>query len=283
MTKVYLLKGLPGSGKSTWAKDFCSNNPRSIRINKDDIRKMFSAKWNNDLEDLVLKVRDHTLINAIHKRYDNIIIDDTNFSPKHESFVKGIANSFECEFEVKFFDTPLEECIANDLKRLDSVGKDVIMDMYRKYVHPLPPITQRDYNKVPAIIVDIDGTLAHMDGKRSPYDYSKVDGDRCDEIIRAIVNDYSDIDIKIIVVSGRKDDCEGITRQWLDNNRVDYDLLFMRKSDDTREDSIVKKEIYQTLIEPYYDVFFVLDDRDRVVRMWRELGLKTLQVNEGNF
>lgn len=283
MSKITLLKGLPASGKSTWAKHFCQDNKKSIRINKDDLRKMFSAHWNHDIEKLVISARDYIAETAIHMGFDNVIIDDTNFAPQHEEKMQSIANSIGCEYEEMMFEAPVEECIKRDLKRADSVGKDVIMDMYRKYVKPLPPIIDFGLSKEPAIIVDIDGTLAHMDGKRSPYDYSKVYHDRCDLPIKMIVNDYKQMGVKIIVVSGRKDDCEDITRQWLEDNMVEYDLLYMRKSDDSREDSIVKEEIYKNFIEPYYSVLFVLDDRDRVVRMWRELGLKCLQVNEGNF
>ena len=57
----------------------------------------------------------------------------------------------------------------------------------------------------------------------------------------------------------------------------------MRKEGDHRRDSIVKKEIYDTLIKDEFDVEFVLDDRQQVVDMWREIGLKCLQVAEGNF
>jgi hypothetical protein len=52
---------------------------------------------------------------------------------------------------------------------------------------------------------------------------------------------------------------------------------------DMRNDSIVKEEIYEEHIKPRFNVRFVLDDRDRVVKMWRENGLKVLQVAEGDF
>jgi hypothetical protein len=57
----------------------------------------------------------------------------------------------------------------------------------------------------------------------------------------------------------------------------------MRKQGDFRRDSIVKKEIYDNDIKGKFDVEFVLDDRQQVVDMWREIGLKCLQVAPGNF
>lgn len=135
--------------------------------------------------------------------------------------------------------------------------------------------------KEKAIIVDIDGTLAHMNG-RSPYDYTKVSTDFVDPVIRDLVNRYVDTHT-IIVVSGRMNECYGDTLQWLIENQILNDLLYMRAQDDKREDSIIKSEIFYKHIFPKYDVDFVLDDRNRVVEMWRKLGLKCLQVAEGNF
>jgi hypothetical protein len=57
----------------------------------------------------------------------------------------------------------------------------------------------------------------------------------------------------------------------------------MRKYGDFRQDSIVKREIYERFIAPDYDILCVLDDRNSVVSMWREIGLTCLQVAEGDF
>lgn len=136
--------------------------------------------------------------------------------------------------------------------------------------------------KPTAIIVDIDGTLAHR-GNRSPYDETKVINDSVDGTIKKLVSLLSVDDNIIILLSGRHESCRPDTIQWLNNKCIDYDKLFMRKTDDNRNDAVVKEEIYKELIEPYYDIEFVLDDRNRVVDMWRGIGLKCLQVADGNF
>ena len=58
--------------------------------------------------------------------------------------------------------------------------------------------------------------------------------------------------------------------------------MFMRPKDDYRKDSLVKKEIYNNELSKY-NVLFVYDDRNQVVDMWRELGVKVFQVEPGNF
>jgi hypothetical protein len=118
---------------------------------------------------------------------------------------------------------------------------------------------------------------------RSPYDESKVIEDYVDETIKDIVDTYAENGFHILVVSGRHDSCMGDTDKWLNVNAIHHDRLLMRKTGDDRKDYIVKKEIYDEYIKGKYNVTFVLDDRDQVVQMWREQGLKTLQVAEGDF
>lgn len=42
MPKLILCRGIQGSGKTTWAKQYCKEHPNTIRVNRDDIRQMFS-------------------------------------------------------------------------------------------------------------------------------------------------------------------------------------------------------------------------------------------------
>lgn len=211
-----------------------------------------------------------------------------------EPALRAIAEETGAEFEVKdFTDVKLATCIQRDYERPNSVGEQVIRTMYNSFIRKKGHVAQ--YVKPPynedlpnCIIVDIDGTLAHI-VDRSPYDYTKVSEDIVDENVAQIVRKYAQRDIQdlpdtyIIVVSGREDACRTETEQWLADNHIPYDEFYMRKHDDNRNDAIVKKEIYDEFIKPRFNVRFVLDDRDRVVKMWREEGLKVLQVAEGDF
>lgn len=134
------------------------------------------------------------------------------------------------------------------------------------------------------IICDIDGTLAHM-LDRSPYDPTKYHTDYADEVVVDIVKKYHADGYQIVICSGRDDTYMDVTEAWLQSNEVPYHEIFMRKAGDKRNDAIVKQEIWENDISGSgrFDVFFVLDDRNRVVEMWREQGLKVLQVAEGDF
>ncbi|HEY7419348.1 MAG TPA: hypothetical protein VH593_29460 [Ktedonobacteraceae bacterium] len=132
-----------------------------------------------------------------------------------------------------------------------------------------------------ALICDIDGTLAHMNG-RGPFEWDKVGEDLVDEPVADLLRRYAGEHV-IILVSGRSEECRDLTLQWLRENMVFYDLLYMRQPLDYRADRIVKREIYERDIQPHYSITFCLDDRNQAVACWRELGLKCFQVAPGDF
>lgn len=291
--KIIILRGLPASGKSLWAKKFIKDNPNYIRVNKDDIRAMMSGEWSKDKERLVIEIRDSVIRDAlIHGK--SIIVDDTNFNTQHIEDIEELSRQVNYDlmdedlfgFEVKEFNTPVWECIERDSKRENPVGAKVIWKMYNQYLahaeHEKKSKWLQQKGKPKVLIVDIDGTLAHMNN-RTPYDYTKVKNDFCDVFIKDIVEKYDKDGFLILIVSGREDSCYDETKRWLYENDIPYDRLFMRKTEDKRSDDIIKKEIYENEIEPFYSVFFCLDDRDRVVKLWRSLGLKCLQVEFGSF
>jgi len=69
-------------------------------------------------------------------------------------------------------------------------------------------------------------------------------------------------------------------QDWLYKHSLPIDLLIMREGGDQRIDSTVKQEMYFEQIEPYFNVLLVVDDRQQVVDMWRDLGLRVLQVKD---
>jgi predicted kinase len=279
MPKLLMLKGLPASGKSTHAKELAASG--WVRTNKDDLRAMLNdSNWSKSNEAAVLRLRDFIVLDAL-KRGKNVVVDDTNFAPIHEETLKKLAQDNKAGFEVKFFDTPLEECIKRDLKRPNSVGERVIKKMYNDYLKPAPAVYTAPEGAQYAVICDIDGTLAHMTD-RSPYDWSRVDEDTVDRVVRSIFN--GQLGVRKILLSGRDSVCREATERWLYLNSVDYDDLFMRAEGDNRKDSVVKRELFDEHIRDKYNVLFVLDDRNQVVDMWRdELGLKCFQVAPGDF
>jgi uncharacterized HAD superfamily protein len=136
--------------------------------------------------------------------------------------------------------------------------------------------------KEKAVIVDIDGTVATRTN-RDPYDYSKVLDDAVKPDVIEVVASLWRSGHTIIFVSARDDSCYDDTFEWLRLHCPPARKLFMRKTGDIRNDGVVKREIYEELIKPNWDVLCVLDDRQKVVDMWRSIGLTCLQVDYGDF
>lgn len=133
-----------------------------------------------------------------------------------------------------------------------------------------------------AIIVDVDGTIARM-CDRGVYEHEKADKDTgCIPVI-ITVNALWNLNYKIIYCTGRFEKFRNLTYGWIQANKLPDGLLFMREDNDSRGDDEVKGEIYKLKIEPIYNVLLVLEDRNRVVKMWRDLGLTCFQVLDGDY
>lgn len=135
--KIIVMQGLPGSGKTTVAKEICQDTSY-VRVCRDDIREMFGVYWVPSREDLVTEVEKTTIIKALDKGY-NVVVDATNFNPKTLNRISDIAThpSFidSVEVEIKFINTPVEECIRRDKLRTRQVGEKVIIDFAKKYLN----------------------------------------------------------------------------------------------------------------------------------------------------
>ena len=260
MKRVIVLVGLPASGKSQFAKELLLSEPaRWVRSNKDLLREMaHAAHWSPANEKFIVQLRDTIILMALESG-KHVIVDDTNFGPHIEHIKQLVKGQAVVEVNDSFLQVPVEECIKRDLKRLNSVGKDVIIKMYNKYVRV--PVSPPEYNPdLPdAIMVDMDGTLALLNG-RNPFDASKCDRDLPNLPVLDTIHKWQS-SVNIIVVSGRTDDCQPQTEKWLQQYEVNYTGIHLRKTGDMRKDAIMKEEIYRQHIEGKYNIKFVLDDR----------------------
>lgn len=146
--------------------------------------------------------------------------------------------------------------------------------------------------KKPAVMFDLDGTIANIDHRkhfvegRRHKDWGRFFETMGEDALHLWAKDLIDLlrlKYEVIICSGRPEDYRDSTEQWLKKFEVRYSALFMRKKGDFRPDNIIKYELYQQYIKDQYEIVFVVDDRKRVVDMWREKGLVCLQCYEGDF
>lgn len=293
MLTIIVLKGLPGSGKTTWSNELISGHPGMYkRIATDDLRKMFDcSKWSPDNEQFMLQARDVLILKALEDG-KHVIVDATNLNPIHERHIRELVKSKADVIIQDFTAVTIEECIKRDLIRPNSVGEKVIRDMYNKYVRPTPNKIIYNSDLPSCIICDLDGTLALSDW-RNPYDASQCEKDEPNLVVVNLLRSYLNWlkTTKIIFVSGREEKYRDVTEKWLNKIFWDFEYnnfiqssysysLYMRPTQDTRKDYVVKKEIYEREIKKKYKVCFVIDDRLQVCRMWYEMGLPLLKVGD---
>ena len=288
--KIIMLKGLPCSLKSSWAKEKALEGNYVI-ISKDEIRKMFGGEWTSRKEKDVLYIRNNLIRTAIQLK-KNVIVDDTNLNPKHERYLRQLAKELGARFEINdsFLNETPEACIKRDLHRGDkAVGASVIWDMYFRWVAPQPvKELNQHFDKPRAILCDLDGTLALTLEGRSFYDMERVDEDTLDPFMGCVIDALSNYGAEpsgkpypsIILISGRNECAREKTYKWLEKNMVPYTKLLMRADGDTRPDEVVKRELYEKYIEPEYAVLGIFDDRPQCVRLWQSLGLRVANLGQ---
>lgn len=290
MRKVILMRGLPASGKSTYAKQLVDSAPNTYkRINRDDLRMMFDNGYtSNGNEKFVKKVRDILIVKALEEG-KSVVVDDTNLSERNFSRISQLVSDYNkqhnqnVQVEVKEFDTPVNECIERDAQREKPVGEKVIRQMHRQFFDDGVRYNPKDETLPKAIICDLDGTLALLNG-RDPFNAEGCENDLLNEPVANTVKTYAGLGYKILLFSGRKQMHQPPTERWLAKYNIPYDVLALRGNEDNRKDAIIKREIFEANAAGKYQIEFVLDDRDQVVNMWRdELKLPCYQVYYGNF
>ncbi len=142
------------------------------------------------------------------------------------------------------------------------------------------------------IIFDIDNTLANGEHRQAflrshPRNWAAFNAamhlDEPHADIIWLLKELWTTGNRILIATGRNEDDREPTEAWLNKHSIPYQNLYMRPAKDYRDDAIIKKEIYEQMKADGYDPFMVFDDRDRVVKMWREIGLRCCQVAPGDF
>ncbi len=142
MQKILILSGISGSGKSTFAKQFCVENPSYLRINKDEIRKSIlpvtlNEYWQKEdeyqrkTEATVQSLHENAILSALKHKWD-LVIDNTHLKVSYLNELVKSLSKFEVEIRFKLIEANLEECISRDKQRFDVVGEHFIRKQAEK-------------------------------------------------------------------------------------------------------------------------------------------------------
>jgi hypothetical protein len=139
------------------------------------------------------------------------------------------------------------------------------------------------------VIADLDGTLAlvehrrhHISGGRRNWQafFEACDRDLPNPPVVETLLALDRAGHRIEIWSGRSDQVRAKTERWLEGHGLGRFPLRMRRAGDNTPDDILKQGWLQALDAP---PDMVLDDRQKVVDMWRRNGIVCLQVAPGDF
>lgn len=293
---ILILVGCPCSGKSTFAEYYLKFND-SLRINRDEMRMMLQFKEQLEPEDeaLLSRLVEKMVETAIQKGRD-VLLDNTHTK---KEFINQIIVKFNhlANIEFKVFDVPLEELIQRNESRSRKVPVQVIKDMYfrlqnlkqqfdfqalpKKGIATNETVIAQDLTLPKAILCDLDGTLANANRNMFRPSEEEIYADVLIEPVAIALKGFVN-EAKIIFMSGREDLYFDISKKWIiDKLQITDFELFMRPTNDTRKDSIIKEELLRNKVLPHYQVLGVFDDRLQVCRMWYEKGIFCFNVNQG--
>lgn len=250
--KLLMLKGLPRSGKSTWAKEWIKKSGNWYRVNKDSLRTMLhDDKWTPQNEKITMKAQD-SIVRTLLSAGKNVVVDDTNLGDYHRERWSGIAKEVGGRFETKEFTADIQTLVERDGASKEQRGRQVIEKLALQYRY-IP------FEKDEIVICDIDGTIADCEHRRhfvnTTCDYcggNGRDGKECvtttkekeegvvathmkrdwdgffskmheDTIIEStleLLHNYVEQGKKIIFVSARPEKYRKVTEDWLYFNYI---------------------------------------------------------------
>lgn len=298
MADIIIVVGPPGCGKSIWATLYVESH-KAKRLNRDDFRiSMQNSMYTPYDEKIIKRIRNYAVENWLQAGYD-VVIDDTNLTPdvfpEMQRIARRVGNTGVREHVIKI---EREICWYNNTHRPKGVvpAPDwnklwLLYTQFRKHDDYFAPPRQiqtqmwlNEYHdsKLPhCVIVDLDETLALHPHGRDPFDHSNIPGDLPNIPLVDILHRSED---EIIIVTGRSEISKEATEEWLAKHGIEYDHLYMRPIDQGDEhDFNIKNEIYEKHIHGKYFVTGVYEDRERIVELWRDLGLFVYHVNFGRY
>lgn len=281
-TELIICQGLPGSGKSTFAiQRVCNGHGpnRWVRINRTLLRQMLHAEDRiptpnrHDRVVVTLAVRDLAIRGALEQGF-SVVCDDPNLDPQDVKELARVAELAGAEVTVRTFPLSLEEALYRNERAMHPLPAHVIVEMARKAAMPKPIRPERPWvERAPAaIICDVSGTLRRGGVLNEPIMH----------VVTGVMRLWKETPHGIQLVFF----VETADIEWAEANiftpfeRLDSDFYYLGIHERSSE-AAQKRAHFDARIEGRYNVVLVLDDKDRPVRMWRELGLPVCQIAEG--
>lgn len=138
--RVTILRGLPGSGKTTMAKSIVSDGSGQVKlVSRDSLRGMLeNSRFYEENERLIDRIVSHTIAECLTEGKD-VIVDDTNLNAHNVQVVYDAVKKFTKDtgkfvnMDIVEMNTSLDVCIERDMNRPNPCGAKKIVDMYLEH------------------------------------------------------------------------------------------------------------------------------------------------------
>lgn len=299
-----VLRGIPASGKSTYAEKWVAEDPENrVRINRDSIRQELWGNMSAHVgEDKVTKAEQKQLHDSLASGKD-VISDNTNTNTKFLPNLIKTAESYGATVSHKDFPITLKEAIKRNNARDRVVPEHVLRNMHSRLgpqgqfpvfpgSYPVKPLVLPK-KRTMAIMFDMDGSLndvrgvlKHITGENPKTGRRNRDWDSfhrmsefepANEEVLQMAKDAHAAGFTVLITTARAEEYRETTQKWCDDHGVPYTNIFMRPSGDHRPDYEIKKEMFEK-INMYYDVVRAVDDNPQAIQAWKEKGIAVTEI-----
>jgi predicted kinase len=298
---LHLVRGLPASGKTTWARALvASRRPGSIlRVNRDDLRRSMADPAYSSPVDAVerrISAAEWRLVRSTLLDGLDVVIDATNLRAGVARRWLALAEACGATWHVEDVVADLEECVRRDAARPgpERVGEETLRDLHARFLDPVtgrpaplapPPrlgsAGGAPYRPVPgtplAVLVVVEGALT----EREPADPDHPE----DVPVAAAVTVLTALAAaghRVVALSARPEEERTAVASWLVRHvPVPLEALLLRPPGTRRGEAAVALGLFDDHVRDRYTVAAVLEGRPRRAAPWRAVGLTVLGLAEG--
>lgn len=301
---LYILRGLPGSGREDAAKNMVEDDSWLLRVSRKDLGlQLYGFYHPMDLDRFMtdnVTLIQRAQIDTALKAGLSVVVDDINVDAESIKRLYILGNRHKAEIKIIDFDEHFEKCIKADRYSNPSYGETYIRLLVKKFIDKghLRPVPTNDPDEITlgrryepdkslpkAFWLDADGTFFGM-GARDPFDFHLVHLDYVHEHILNICKALVADGYKAIVMTGRDESCrEGTWNAFVKAGLEPYEMYMRPNGTSDIEDFKIKEQMFfgNDLHKKYF-MEFALDDRNSVVQHTRDsMGIPVLQVAPGDF
>ena len=300
MPTLYLTRGLPGSGKTRWARALvASRRPGSIlRVNRDDLRRsMVDPAYSAPVDAVERRVSavEWQLVRSTLLAGVDVVVDATNLRAGVARRWLALADACGATWHVEDVVADLEECVRRDAARVgpERVGEEMLRDLHARFLDPgtgrpaplAPPPRLSSAGGAPyrpapgtprAVLVVVEGVLSRRD---------PPDPDRPEEVpvpaAVELVTALAGAGHRVLAVSARPEGDRAAVASWLARHLpVPFEAVLLRPPGERRGQAAAALALFDAHVRDHYTVAVVVEGRDRRAAPWRALGLTVLGLAE---